>query len=31
MILTQRAVVEEGGEDLGDKLAIKVSHQVMGD
>ncbi|CAL1131973.1 unnamed protein product [Cladocopium goreaui] len=30
MILTQRAVVEEGGEDLGDKLAIKVSHQVMG-
>lgn len=28
MLLTQRAIVEEGGRDLGDKLEVKVSHAV---
>lgn len=28
MLLTQRAIVAEGGRDLGDKLDVVVSHQV---
>ena len=28
MLLTQRAIVEEGGRDLGDKLEVAVSHAV---
>ena len=28
MLLTQRAIVEEGGQDLGDKLEIAISYRV---